>query len=355
MLKYIFVHGLSGWGSYDQRNNRTPYWGMRNGDYIKALNEKGYPSYAASIDPAGSAWDRACELYAQLTGTRTDYGKSHSLFYRHKRFGPDFTGRPLIENWDKDTKLVLIGHSFGGATIRSFVDLMINGDKEEQKTKDCSDFFKGGNADKIHAIVTLASPLNGTSAYDLTEDPNFDMDSIEVPWWSKITYKIMKRNSAGNDDNRDKRDYAAWDMHIDQAMKWNEKWKIHPDIYYFSIPFSITRMDIDGCHKPILKEIEPLYTRHAYLMGAWTGTTRGGINVDEKWLENDGLVNTVSARAPINDPQKKLDENDIQPGIWNVFDTVHGDHMSVQGGLTRKKDIFDLYIKLLEIIPKEGE
>ena len=30
-IKYIFVHGLSGWGSYDQAYSRMPYWGMRGG------------------------------------------------------------------------------------------------------------------------------------------------------------------------------------------------------------------------------------------------------------------------------------------------------------------------------------
>ena len=32
--KYIFVHGLSGWGSYDERYRRMPYWGMRGGDLM---------------------------------------------------------------------------------------------------------------------------------------------------------------------------------------------------------------------------------------------------------------------------------------------------------------------------------
>jgi hypothetical protein len=27
-MQYIFVHGLSGWGSYDKVYRRMPYWGM---------------------------------------------------------------------------------------------------------------------------------------------------------------------------------------------------------------------------------------------------------------------------------------------------------------------------------------
>ena len=33
--KYIFVHGLSGWGSYDEAYVKMPYWGMRNGDLMQ--------------------------------------------------------------------------------------------------------------------------------------------------------------------------------------------------------------------------------------------------------------------------------------------------------------------------------
>ena len=73
-LQYIFVHGLSGWGSYDKRYRQMPYWGMRGGDLMTWLRARGFDCYAASVSPTGSAWDRACELYAQLAGARVDYG-----------------------------------------------------------------------------------------------------------------------------------------------------------------------------------------------------------------------------------------------------------------------------------------
>ena len=33
-LSFIFVHGLSGWGSYDKSYKRMPYWGIRGGFVI---------------------------------------------------------------------------------------------------------------------------------------------------------------------------------------------------------------------------------------------------------------------------------------------------------------------------------
>ena len=30
-MTFIFVHGFQGWGSYDKRYKKMPYWGMRGG------------------------------------------------------------------------------------------------------------------------------------------------------------------------------------------------------------------------------------------------------------------------------------------------------------------------------------
>ena len=106
--KYVFVHGLSGWGSYDAVYKVMPYWGMFGGDLMKYLGDKGFDCYAASVAPTGSAWDRACELYAQLTGTVVDYGKAHSEKYNHERFGTDYTGKALIDSFSEKDKINLL-------------------------------------------------------------------------------------------------------------------------------------------------------------------------------------------------------------------------------------------------------
>ena len=66
---YVFVHGLMGQGDYDPHYKIMPYWGMFGGELLGKLDKKGYSCYAASVSGTASAWDRACELYAQLTGT----------------------------------------------------------------------------------------------------------------------------------------------------------------------------------------------------------------------------------------------------------------------------------------------
>ena len=70
----VFVHGLMGWGERAGLNSVLPYWGMTTGSLTAYLNSLGYETYSATVGPISSAWDRACELYAQLTGTTVDYG-----------------------------------------------------------------------------------------------------------------------------------------------------------------------------------------------------------------------------------------------------------------------------------------
>ena len=362
MFEYIFVHGLSGWGSYDETYKRMPYWGMRGGDLISFLNEKGYSCHAASVAPTGSAWDRACELYAQIAGTIVDYGKAHSRKFGHERFGKDFSAKPLIKQWDENTKLVLLGHSFGGATIRLFSELLAHGDDEERKeteANELSPLFAGGMEDRIHCIVTIASPMNGTTAYDLFADISFDPSKVKVPGWSKALAYMMSKGTKPVKDGRDERDYAAYDMHIDHAMEMNERISTLKGVYYFSIPCSDTYQDKDGTYKPA-KSMEPLFVMRSHQIGAYTGTTAGGVIIDRTWRENDGLVNTVSAMVPHNAPFRQLAEKpeqlsdgksiDIQPGIWNVFPIVRGDHMYLQGGLMRKHNITGFYADHLKMI-----
>lgn len=350
-LKFIFVHGLSGWGSYDKAYERMPYWGMRGGDVMAFLRGHGFDCYAASVAPAGSAWDRACELYAQIAGCRVDYGKAHSERFRHDRFGRDFTCCPLIEKWDDSTRIVLLGHSFGGATIRLFSELLANGDRKEREAcpDDISPFFVGGMADRIHSIVTLSSPMNGTTAYDMYDDPSFKPEDVKVPWWTNIFAKFMAKGLKSEDDEKDPTDSAGFDMHIDNAMAMNNRISTLLGFYYFSVPCSFSRKCPDGLHRP-KKRMEQLFNRQSYRIGAYTGKTRGGVVIDDSWRENDGLVNTISAVAPSGAPSRPLDRADIRPGIWNVFPTLDGDHMWLQGGLMRKHDTRGFYLDLVSMI-----
>ena len=353
-LRFVFVHGLSGWGSYDDRYKLMPYWGMFGGDLIRYLNEQGYPSYAASVDPEGSAWDRACELYAQLTGSVVDYGKEHSERCGHERFGRDFSKEPLIQDWDEDTRIVLLGHSFGGATVRLFSEILANGWAAEQEATEqdgLSPYFAGGQGWRIHALVTLAAPTNGTTAYDMTIDRSFDRDAVELEAGEDAIARVFEMQHRDESDGKAACDTAAFDMYIDNALALNKKISTLPGTYYFAIPCSATEQAADGTWQPVRPKMESLFRKTSTLMGSYTGVTPGGFVIDETWMENDGLVNTVSAKAPIGAPSADYDQDEtLEPGIWYVMPTYDGDHMSLQGGMTKKNDVRPFYLELLEMI-----
>lgn len=352
-LTYVFCHGLNGRGQYDKEYQKKPYWGGKSGDVVAAWRERGVNAFAASVSPQGSAWDRACELYAQIAGTRTDYGKAHSAKYRHDRMGAGFTGRQLVPAWDDETRLVLIGHSFGGATIRLLSELLANGSEEERAataSQNLSPLFAGGLANRIFAIVTLAAPTNGTTAYDLAADPSFDARKLKVRMKHRLLDRVVKRATRIKMDGRDERDWASWDMTLDHAQALNARIHTLPHVYYLSVACDATDPGEGGRRVPNADLMDPLFMRTATNMGAYSGTTAAGCVVDDAWHANDGLVNTCSAWAPFGEPQKPFDSAHVERGVWNVMDDLRADHAFFSGGYLHKTNPHAFFAELLETL-----
>jgi len=325
---YVFVHGLMGWGEYDMHYKILPYWGMFGGELLSKIEKNGYDCYGASVSGTASAWDRACELYAQLTGSVVDYGKAHSEYCGHERYGKDYTGKALIEKWDSDNKINLLGHSFGGATIRVFATLMAKGNEAEIKATaadDISPLFTGGKSDWIYSLTSLAAPHNGTTSYGLENSMPDNTDS------------------------------AAYDMFIDHALEINKNMVTDQNTYYFSIPCTATTKNSDGTYSADKGRMEFMFQSSSDEIGKLRGTTQGGYVVDESWLENDGLVNTVSACAPSSAPATEFDQNNISKGVWNIMPVYQGDHMSLQGGFFKvNTDVLRLYTEHFDMINRLG-
>ena len=79
----VFGDRHVGGGGRDKIFSIMPYWGMTTGSLPDYLATQGYETYAASVGPLSSAWDRACELYAQLVGARTYYVVKHAQDFGH--------------------------------------------------------------------------------------------------------------------------------------------------------------------------------------------------------------------------------------------------------------------------------
>ena len=160
-------------------------------DVMKHLRSCGADVYAASVGPISSAWDRACELYAQLTGTVTDYGAAHAEKYGHDRYGRDYSGgkyNKLIQGtWDAQHPINLVGHSFGGATSRQLATFLKIGNAEEQaymaahpEAGTISPLFTGGKANWIYSLTALAAPSNGTTFIEANGGFTYMMADLTV-------------------------------------------------------------------------------------------------------------------------------------------------------------------------------
>lgn len=320
---YVFVHGYFGWGEYNEANESFAYWGMSTSDEIETFNKSGYVAAAADVDPVGSAWDRACELYAQLTGTRVDYGKAHSEKYGHERYGEDYTGRALIEKWDSKNKINIVSHSFGGPTCALFASILEYGAEEEIKaTTDgsLSSFFKGGKGDYIYSITGIAGAYNGTSMCIIAE---------KVDTFFNFGEKVEGDN-------------GLYDMNPDNTAKLNETIKSVDSIYYFTVPCCTSVETICGTLVPDVTKTDLQFGVPALIMSSMNTVTDGGIVIDETWQPNDGIVNTISEIGPFNStfnyvettPSIELAEDGFETGVYNVFQIYEGSHMALMGNMT---------------------
>ncbi len=375
---YVLVHGLGGWGENSEMGKTANYWGATTGSLAQFLREKGYEVIVPTVGPYSSTWDRACELYAQLTGTRVDYGEAHSKAHNHERFGIEYT-EPMFPEWSKRSKINLIGHSFGGETVRVFASLMANGDEAEMKAtgKETSALFTGGKADWIFSVTTLASPHNGSQLTELAGGVGklFGVDNA-VDLMVKVVFSLLSASGLGEDDlnlmlgqfgigkdtyknaaqaieavTKADNDHAFYDLSPDGAAKLNGRIKTVDGIYYFSYAYSTVAKTASGKYTAKPGTFSSMIIS-ANLLGNYKCTTKGGIAVDESWFDNDGLVSVVSALYPAGENHCDLSENvdEIEKGVWNAAPVQSGDHgtpvgLGASGAKTR-----EFYIKHFSMI-----
>ena len=364
---YIFVHGMGGWGTADSYYSLSPYWGGgllpgSDNDMIRILNENGIEAYAPSVGPLSSAWDRACELYAQLTGTVVDYGEAHSKAHGHDRYGFSYEGKATMgEPWDLEEKINLVGHSFGGATVRLLTSLLAFGDADEiAATGDkTSPLFTGGH-DCIHSCITLSAPHNGSQVANMLVDPGFTMglmatalNLIGTVFGNEFLVFSFQLGHMGLTPKQDEfracisfdgirsfcksNDNCGYDMTLRGAAELNEKIKLAPNTYYYSYTTENT-WDITKFELPD-KGLSLIFYISSIMLASQNGKTVDGIKIEGDWALNDGIVPLASARYPSCDAETALSYEaelekgrKIKPGRWYYFETMTGmDHFDFCG------------------------
>lgn len=369
----VFVHGIFGWGCDEGIDQKMPYWGATTGSLTDYLSEQGYMCYSASVGPISSAWDRACELYARLTGTVVDYGKAHSEKANHRRFGRAYD-KPLFDGWGSARKVHLIGHSFGGNTIRLLVHLLTWGDADEQAaTTDgsISALFTGGKGDWVQSVVSICAPHNGTSAVDILNKfkimgptkaivynyaglvgrsrANGGMVDFHMEQYGLSDTPGRKDAVKLRDAKREihaHTDSLEFDLSPEGAAYWNSYLRMNADVYYFSYYYNAVAPTKSG------KRTHASQTDFPLMKATSTAMLHYGKSSGERNCGNDGLVDVPSAQYPITEPHRDFDADCVEPGIWNVMPERQGDHGTPIGLMADTEQTHQLYLDMLGILQK---
>ncbi len=375
---YVLVHGMGGWGEAAAINSVMPYWGSTSGSISNSLRSQNIKVVEATVGPFSSAWDRACELYAQLTGTTVDYGAAHSKEHGHERYGKIYTNA-LYPNWGKKTeggqtqKINLIGHSFGGNTIRLLTSLLEYGSETEQQASpdNVSELFTGGKGEYVNSVTTLCSPHNGSTLYYVVDKQNLIPSALgllqaaggltELVTDGKIDFQLEHFGILSNSDDKmsvindsfmNGKDNAFYDLSPHGAAELNKTIQTVDSVYYFSYSYCTTeKSSLTGNQIPTASTM-PVLMPIALLIGSYTNTTGSApVKIDEQWLPNDGLVNVISAKSPNGEEAEQYTEDiKITRGKWYVFPTLQGDHGTVIGMNGDKTQTDNFYIDLTSMI-----
>jgi triacylglycerol lipase len=338
------------------------YWGGKN-NYVKMFEDKGYEVFEISVGPVSSNYERAIEMYYQLKGGQVDYGKRHSQKYKiiQKPLEKKYQG--LYPEWSEEKPIHIIGHSMGGQTARMLDHLLSQELYEDQRglIKEKSELLGSISKGYIRSITAISTPHNGTTLSEIvtktipfiqyfvgiagvvgTDFYNFDLEQWSFKRnskesWSSYLYRMRNHNSWKT------KNISSWDLSLSGAEELNSFLQISSDIYYFSIITSTTmKKENSDFHIPV-KGTSIITRTRSKIIGSRNGYWPDGNMTTSEWYENDGVVNSISMKAPVSksngsDASSKYDPNDLLiTGQWYWMKIPGMDHWNIIGHLANKE------------------
>ncbi|KPM46336.1 hypothetical protein AK830_g217 [Neonectria ditissima] len=294
-IPIVFVPGFSGWG--------TPLFGAINYfggviDIPRLLVDKGYTVIVAPVAPVSTNWERACELYRQLTIGSTvneqtgsleevydvdvDYGKYFDDDSAHapeetttvgRRRAILYTDSPGFDDWRwQGHKVHFVCHSQGGNTVRYLISLLAQGAGGLHPAY--FDEADTGRDDWTISVTTLGTPHQGTSIVDVLKSlasdemeqaigtaarlfatasfypPGKRAYDLQLDHWGicrgrRETFQDMldRFESVNGPVWRwlDSRNNGLYDNSIEGVDSLNSRaTKVSPKVFYFSLSFNAT-------------------------------------------------------------------------------------------------------------------
>ncbi len=385
----LFVHGFMGWGEDNLVDEVFPYFGFNPFKrFIPKLQKEGFEIYQPHVGPFNSAWDRACILWAYVMGGTVDFGKVHSEKYGHERYGRTYPG--ILKDWGEKgdhERLNIVGHSFGGPTVKTFLDLVAHGCQEEidgTPAEELSDLFKLNKAQKIHCAVTLSGVNNGTSFASMWGDKGmitagsalmkaFNFIGNSRAMWFYDVYLDqwhitsdpagIKEDTWGTTPDglkgieaymKNHKDSILMEMQVETQQEIMKLQSADDDAYMFACRANSAHKNRFG--KWDMNRNTPFFL--CKFAGEFTARYNPEklkpYGFDETWFANDGLVNVKGQNAPTNQPFTDGDKNtDFKKGIWYNMPIHEGwSHTSWCGWGLPVDEISGYYREMLETFAK---
>ncbi len=363
----ILVHGFLGFGPDTFAHSGFNYWGGY-GDIASHMQVYGGPRtvFAAVVGPVNSNWDRAADLYAQIKGGCVDYGAAHvrrqgnprqqqapagKCWAADPRNNPQNYPLALYPAWDAGHPIHLVGHSQGGTTIRALVELLEHGSPEDEGGHT---LFAGGKAGWVRSVTTISAPHNGTTYADAVM-------TVAPPLRTPLHEALQHR-------------WAQWELSPDGARDFNLWARTSPHVYYYSVGTVATEAGSWCCngtdrvvapvqsvtHQYPRRDMIPAFKATAgewivpssfqQGLGGYTQAAPGRVRIDGDWFPNDGVVNTVSMRAPAGHPVRDYDGRSVK-GAWNFLGNYQGyDHFDILNWPNAGPSANPLYERVSDII-----
>ncbi|WP_198117465.1 esterase/lipase family protein [Massilia rhizosphaerae] len=364
----VLVHGFLGFGPNEHPLGSFLYWGGYGSIASHlAVYHGPHVVFTAQVGAIASNWDRAAELYAQIKGGCVDYGAHHVARYGYpgqqqkppgKCWAADPADNPehyplaFYPQWDAAHPVHMIGHSQGGTTIRALIQLLEHGSPDGDEGG--GDLYKGGKIGWVKSVVTISAPHNGTTLRDAVLDV---LPNLRSPLRDILDNEL-----------------AHWEMAPDGAREFNLWALTSPSVYYFSVGTLATEAGAwccNGTDRAIapVQNAEFQYPRADMIpyfklfagewivgalaqpgMGSYTQNAPGRVRIDSAWFPNDGVVNTISMRAPAGHPVRDYDGTAVK-GVWNFLGNYRGyDHFDILNWPNEGPSADPIYDRISDII-----